>query len=121
MGHKHDHHECKCGHKHCDCGHHKEESGSGAGFALGVAIGAAAATLLAPEEGDKTRKKAKKKLDELTGGKAPEELIGDVKELVGKVVEDIKAAAGEGKVEAEKTKKEVLRGKYSKPGSKAKK
>lgn len=112
MGHKHDMHECRCGHQHCACGHHPEHqaggSGKGAGFALGVAIGAAAAALSAPDSGKKTRDKAKAKLDELTGGKTPEELLDAVKEVAGRVVGDIQNAANEGKKEAKKTKQDVL-------------
>lgn len=78
------------------------------GFALGVAIGAAAATLLAPDSGDKTRKKAKAKLDELTGGKTPEELLSAVKQVAGTVVDDIKTATAEGKKEAAKERKRVM-------------
>lgn len=79
------------------------------GFALGVAIGAAAATLLAPDSGKKTRDKAKAKLDDLTGGKTPEELMDAVKEVAGKVVKDIQAGVDEGKKEASKEKKRVMR------------
>ena len=79
------------------------------GFALGVAIGAAAATLLAPDSGDKTRKKAKAKLDELTGGKTPEQLLEAVKQVAGTVVDDIKTATEEGKKEAAKERARVMK------------
>lgn len=79
------------------------------GFALGVAIGAAAATLMAPDSGKKTRDKAKAKLDELTGGKTPEELMDAVKEVAGKVVQDIQTGVEEGKKEAKRESKRVIK------------
>ena len=85
------------------------------GFALGVAIGAAAATLLAPDSGDKTRKKAKAKLDELTGGKTPEQLLEAVKQVAGTVVDDIKTATEEGKKEAAKERARVMKETVVKP------
>lgn len=88
------------------------------GFALGVAIGAAAATLLAPDSGDKTRKRAKAKLDELTGGKTPEELLAAVKQVAGTVVDDIKTATEEGKKEAAKERKRVMDESAPKPKKK---
>lgn len=87
----------------------QKQSGSGMGFALGVAIGAAAATLLAPDSGEKTRRRAKAKLDELTGGKTPEELLNAVKQVAGTVVDDIKTATEEGKKEAAKERARVLK------------
>lgn len=103
----HHKHECDCGHNH-----HHEESGGGAGFALGVAIGAAAAVLLAPEEGKKIRKKAQNKLDDLTGGRTPEEMLEAIKEVAGKVLDEIREAADEGKEEAGRTAEEVMEGKH---------
>lgn len=123
--HKHDHdHPCHCGKRHhgqrgydhdCDCSehhdhkNHQHQGGRSTGFALGVAIGAAVATLMAPDEGKKTRDKAKKKLDELTGGKTPEELLDSIKSVVGTVVKDIKDAATEGKQEAKETEAKILK------------
>lgn len=85
-----------------------KKQGSGAGFALGVAIGAAAATLMAPDAGKKTREKAKAKLDELTGGKTPEELLIAVKQVATTVVEDIKAGVEEGKKESKREEKRFM-------------
>lgn len=100
-------HTCDCDHKH---GH--DDAGGGTGFALGVAIGAAAAVLLAPEEGKKIRKKAQQKLDDLTGGRTPEEMLDAIKEVAGKVVDDIRDATDEGKEEAGKTADDVMEGKH---------
>lgn len=124
--HKHGHdHPCHCGHRHhgkrghdhrCDCSEHHDhnhhahqrEGGSGAGFAFGVTIGAVAATLLAPDQGKKTRDRAKRKLDELTGGKTPEELLETVKGVVYGVVGDIRSATEAGKQEAKRERRKVL-------------
>lgn len=96
---------------------------SGMGFALGVAIGAAAATLMAPDAGKNTRDKAKAKLDELTGGKTPEELLDAVKQVAGTVMEDIKSGVDEGKKESRRESRRFMDGNVvaeQKPKSKPK-
>ncbi len=100
-----------CHNPNCDC-KHKEPAGAGGGFALGVAIGAAAAVLLTPDEGKKMRKKARAKLDELTGGRTPEEMLEAIKEVAGNVVDDIRDAKDEGVEEAEETTEKVMQGKH---------
>lgn len=73
-----------CSHDGCNC---NQDSGkTSAGFAVGVAVGAAAVALTDP----KTRKKAQRKLDQLTGGKAPAEFLDSIKEVVAQVTEDIR-------------------------------
>jgi gas vesicle protein len=86
----------------------EKKQNTGAGFALGVAIGAAAATLLAPDSGKSTRDKAKAKLDELTGGKTPEELLTAVKQVAGTVIEEIKFGVEEGKKESKREEKRFM-------------
>ena len=99
-------HECNC--DHC-AKKQSREGGGGVGFTLGVAIGAAAAALTAPDAGKRTRDKAKAKLDELTGGKTPEQLLGSVKQVAEQVVTEIKGGVAEGKKEAAKEKRRILR------------
>ena len=99
-----------CSNPNCNCKHRDDGAGAGGGFALGVAIGAAAAVLLTPEEGKKIRKKARDKVDELTGGRTPEEMLEAIKEVAGNVVEDIRDATDEGKAEAEETTEKVMKG-----------
>lgn len=103
-----------CKNPNCNCNHADRDAGTstGGGFALGVAIGAAAAVLMAPDEGKKIRTKAKQKLDDLTGGRTPEEMMEAVREVVGNVVDDIRESADEGKAEAAKTEEDVMKGKH---------
>lgn len=100
-----------CSNPNCNC-NHRHESSAGGGLALGVAIGAAAAMLLAPDEGKKMRDKARTKLDELTGGRTPEEMLEAIKEVAGKVVEDIRESTEAGIAEADKTADQVMDGKH---------
>lgn len=110
---KHKHASCKCkgdGRKHhCRCEGHEahHEEGSGAGFAFGVALGALAATLLAPDEGKNVRDKAKKKYDDLIGSKSGEELLEQIKDVVSSVMEDVREVADAGVTEAKQTKRRV--------------
>lgn len=84
-----------CQNPNCDCYHggHDGVTG-GAGFALGVAIGAAAAALLIGGDGKKT-KRAKAKFDELTG-RVPEDLVESIKDVTQQVLDDVQDAAEHG-------------------------
>ncbi|MEX2043665.1 MAG: hypothetical protein WD926_02095 [Patescibacteria group bacterium] len=105
-------HDCDC----ADCPHKKRGQGKGdgtAGFAIGAALGAAAAGLLAPQKGDKTRKQAKAKFEELTQGRSADEIVAQVRKAADGVIADIKDAAKDataaGKKEAAKEKRRILK------------
>lgn len=87
----------------------KKDQGHGAGFAVGAALGAAAALLFAPAKGKRTRAKVKKKTDELIGGRTPEEIVKDVQKVVKQVVKDAQDAVDAGKTEAGRTKEDVIK------------
>lgn len=97
-------HKCDCK----DCPHKRRNDGT-AGFAIGAALGAAAAGLLAPQKGEQTRKQAKAKFEELTEGRSVDEIVAQVRKAADGVIADIKDAAGEGKKEAAKEKRRILR------------
>lgn len=97
-------HDCNCP----DCPHKKRDGGT-AGFAIGAALGAAAAGLLAPQKGEKTRKQAKAKFEELTEGRSVDEIVAQVRKAADGVIADIKDAADAGKKEAAKEKRRILR------------
>jgi gas vesicle protein len=87
MTHHHNHdHECH--------GRHDHQSHVPS-FSLGVAVGAAAALLLTPEDGKHNRARAKRKLEELLG-KAPEEMVDSIKDVTQNVLDDIQNAAERG-------------------------
>ncbi|MDZ4247961.1 MAG: YtxH domain-containing protein [Patescibacteria group bacterium] len=99
-------HDCNCP----DCPHKKRDRGDGtAGFAIGAALGAVAAGLMAPQKGEKTRKQAKVKFEELTRGRSVDDIVAQVRKAADGVIADIKDAAGEGKKEAAKEKRRILR------------
>ena len=85
-----------CNDPNCACnkGHHDGVTG-GAGFALGVAIGAAAAAFLITKDGKKTSKRAKAKFDELTG-RVPDDLVESIKDVTQQVLDDVQDAAERG-------------------------
>ena len=101
-------HDCNCS----DCPHQKRDGGT-AGFAIGAALGAAAAGLLAPQKGEKTRKQAKAKFEDLTQGRSVDEIVVQVRKAADGVIADIKDTAREaadaGKKEAAKEKRRILR------------
>ncbi|MEX2209531.1 MAG: YtxH domain-containing protein [Patescibacteria group bacterium] len=97
-------HECNC--KDCP---HQRSGGGGSGFAVGAALGAAAAAFLAPDKGEKTRKQAKQKFEQLRQGRSVDEIVAQVRKAADGVIVDIKDAAGEGKREAAKEKRRILR------------
>ncbi len=101
MSHKH---ECNC--KDCP---HKRSGGGGSGFAVGAALGAAAAAFLAPDKGEKTRKQAKQKFEQLTQGRSVDEIVAQVRKAADGVIADVKSAAEEGKQEAAKERRRVLK------------
>ena len=99
-------HDCNCP----DCPHKKRDGGGGtAGFAIGAALGAAAAGLLTPQKGEKTRKQAKAKFEELTQGHSVDEIVAQVRKAADGVIADIKDAADAGKKEAAKEKRRILK------------
>ena len=98
-------HHCRCDDH--DAEHHAADGSNGAGFAMGVALGAAMAAFLSSEKGKPARQKAKDKIGELSG-KSPDELLKVVKDVAGNVLDDIKSAAETGKNEASKKSKAVL-------------
>ncbi|HEY8108426.1 MAG TPA: YtxH domain-containing protein [Patescibacteria group bacterium] len=98
-------HDCNCN----DCPHKKRGGDGTAGFAIGAALGAVAAGLMAPQKGEKTRKQAKDKFEELTQGRSVDEIVAQVRKAADGVIADIKDAADAGKKEAAKEKRRILR------------
>ncbi len=97
-------HECNC--KDCP---HQRSGGGGSGFALGATLGAAAAAFLAPDKGEKTRRRAKQKFEQLTQGRSVDDIVAQVRKAADGVIADVKSAAEEGKQEAAKERRRILK------------
>jgi gas vesicle protein len=101
-----------CKHPGCRCQEHRESRQDGAGlggFAIGVAIGTAIASLVTDEQKQRAKSTVAKQARQLRDTEAVQDVIESLRENLAEAIETFQAAATDGKAEAERTRDEILK------------